>query len=162
MDRENIIDILNKKEKDNAEYKFIEIVVSKSNKIADFTIIQNFLAKEKMNPKMAKDLYQYLEDYVTKEEIYLENKEQILDYIFTDNIFIPISQDFLKYHRDNEKYEFETKEFKERDATKIKYIVQKFFKVQSLHDKSLDDKPLEKKKLKIYFINNYHQKMQFL
>lgn len=158
MDRENIIDILGKKEKDNAEYKFIEIVVSKSNKIADFTIIQNFLAKEEVNPKMAKDLYQYLEDYVAKEEIYLENKEEILDYIFTDNIFIPISQDFLKFHRDNEKYEFETKEFKERDATKIKYIVQKFFKVQSLHDKSLTEKPLEKKKIMDLFYKQLSSK----
>ena len=42
---------------------------------------------------MAKDLY-YIRRLCYKEEIYLENKEQILDYIFTDNIFIPISQDF--------------------------------------------------------------------
>lgn len=146
-DRADIIDISSKKEKDNAEYKFIEIVVSKDNKLADFTIIQNFLSKEKLNPKMAKDLYQYLEDYNKAQELYLENKDQIIDYIFTENIFIPISQDFLKYHRDNEKYEFETKDFKDRDATKIKYIVNKFFKVQSLHNETLNEKPKEKKKI---------------
>ena len=146
-DRMDIIDILSKKEKDNAEYKFIEIVVSKSNKLADFTIIQNFLAKEQMNPKLAKDIYEYLEDFNIKEELYLENKEEIIDYIFTDNIFIPISQDFLRYHRDNEKYEFETDDFKDRDATKIKYIVQKFFKVRGLYSESIKEKPLKRKKI---------------
>ena len=146
-DREDVIDIVSRKEKDNSEYKFIEIVVSKDNKLVDFTIIQNFLSNEQLNPALAKDLYEYLEDYNKSQEIYLENKDQIIDYIFTENIFIPVSQDFLKYHRDNEKYEFETKDFRDRDATKIKYIVNKFFKVQSLHAEHLKKKPNEKKKI---------------
>ena len=55
----------------------------------------------------------------TKEFVVKENKE-FINFLFSKGILIPITEDFLRYHKDTEKYdEIITDRTKNRDNTKI-------------------------------------------
>ena len=66
-----------------------------------------------------------------------------------------ITEDFLRFHKDSEKYDSDTlvkdnTDIKERDATKIKYIINKMNKIRNMYSKIYNKNPklkLEAEKL---------------
>ena len=47
-----------------------------------------------------------------------------MDFLFSNKILIPITEEFLRYHKSGEKYDKSSMQnLKERDATKIKYVI---------------------------------------
>ena len=143
-DKNEIITILNQQDEKNIEYKYIEVVISNQKKIVDFNIIQKFLTLSELKSGIAEEIYNYLEEYRdTKENIQLESKEYI-NYLFENQIIIPITEDFLRFHKDTEKYDTDTlinTDIKERFATKIKYIINKMNLVKNYNSPMLDKNP---------------------
>lgn len=163
-DRNSIIEILNQKERNNSEYKFIEIVVAKDNKIADFTLIQDFLSNENFNLNFANDIYNYLEEF-RKESLEIDNKIDYFNYLFEKKIFSPICEDFLRYHKDSYKYDVESllkEDIKQRDATKIKFIINKINKIRSYYSEIIKSDPQKKKKIYELFYKNLDWKKTVL
>ena len=70
-----------------------------------------------------------------KEKIELQSNN-FLNMLLSQDQIIPITEDFLRYHKKTEKYNKEqliADDIKERDATKIKIILNKINKVKNLY-----------------------------
>ena len=128
-DKKQINDFLNNIEESNGEYKFIEIIVSNNKKLVDFTIIQKFLSYEQLKKGLAEEIYGYLEDNIQTSEIIIKETKDYINFLFSNKILIPISEEFLRFHKDNEKYDTPNN----KDTTKIKYIVNKINSVKNYY-----------------------------
>ena len=77
--------MLNQQEKEDAEYKYIEIVVSNEKKLVDFNVIQKILTPKQLKDGIAEEIYNYLSEMINYNEIVIrENK----DFIKNLNIYI--------------------------------------------------------------------------
>ena len=137
----DIIDMLNEKEIENAEYKFIEVVYSNRTKIIDFKIFEKLLGVDNFKKDLVNNFYNYLVEN-KEEDLKIVSNNDIIDFLFSQKILIPISEDFLRFHKDSEKYTKDkfTQEdnLKDRDSTKIKYVISKVNRVKNLHSKIYD------------------------
>lgn len=129
----DINNLINEIEKEDAEYKYIEIVVSNQKKIVDFNIIQKFLTFKQLKLGLAEDIYSYIEEIQLDKEETIKKNYEIINFLFSNKILIPISEDFLRYHKDSEKYETPNSGPKNRESTKIKYIINKINNVKNYY-----------------------------
>ena len=161
-----IINMLNQQEKDDAEYKYIEIIVSNEKKIVDFNVIQKFLNIEQLRSGLAEEIYNYLEENRDTKELILRENQDFINYLFTNKIIIPITEDFLRYHKDTEKYDpeslVENNNIKERDATKIKYIINKMNNIRNYHSQVLEKNPKLKLETEKLFFKSLDPRMAVL
>ena len=144
-EKNEIINMLNQLEKSDVEYKYIEIVVSNEKKIVDFNVIQKFLSISDLRSGLAEEIYNYLEENRDNRDIIIRDNQDYVNYLFNNKIIIPITEDFLRYHKDTEKYDsdilVENTNIKEREATKIKYIVNKINNVKNYYSPLLEKNP---------------------
>jgi hypothetical protein len=147
-DKKNILNILTKEELVDAEYKYIDIIVSSEKKMVDFMIIQKFLYLNKLDSIDVEDIYNYLISSREQTELIIKENKDYVDYLFSNNIIVPITEEFLRYHKDTEKYDpeslVETIDIKERDATKIKYIINKMNNIKNYYSPLLEKNPKQK------------------
>jgi hypothetical protein len=165
-EKNEIIKILNQQEKDNAEYKYIEIVISNEKKIVDFNVIQKFLNINQLKSGLAEEIYNYLEENRDTKEFIIKENQDFMNYLFANEIIIPITEDFLRYHKDTEKYDpeslVESDNIKERDATKIKYIISKMNNVRNYYSTIMDKNPKIKLETEKLFFKPLDPKMAVL
>lgn len=166
-EKNDILNILNHQEVENVEYKYIDIIVSNEKKIVDFNFIQKFLKIENLNPTLAEEIYQYLEEIRDTKEIVIKENQEYINYLFSNQILIPITEEFLRFHKDSEKYEAEklldmNPTLKERQATKIKYITNKINYIKNYYSPLLDKNPELKLTIKDYFYKQLDPKMAVL
>jgi len=141
-DKLELIKLLTFTEKDNAEYKYIEIIVSNKKKIVDYTSIHKILTTEQINSGLAQEIYDYINDTFIEREINMDDTNYGLQFLFRNNILVPITEDYLRFHKDNEKYDNMAQlNIKDRDATKIKYIVNKFNNINNYYSPILNNNP---------------------
>jgi hypothetical protein len=133
-DRTNTMTILNNIEKESAEYIFIDVVVPTKKKIVDINIIQNFLNPTQLKSGLAEDIYSYLEEYKSIDS----NNFDIINYMFNKKIIIPITEEFMRFHKDTEKYDIDDTN---KDNTKIKYITNKMNSVINYYSPLLSKNP---------------------
>ena len=131
-EREDIKRLLLTKERKNAEYKFITIQVSKKNKIVDYRLLNNFINSNKINIDID-SIYNFLKQFNKDNYIDLFKEKELIQQIFLSKIFIPISREFIKYHKDN--YMYIVGKNKNKD-TKIKYILNKLQKFKNLYNET--------------------------
>ena len=145
-EKKDIIRILKEEEEDKGEYKYIEVVYSKESKLVDFTIIQKFLTVKQIRDGLAEEIYNYLDEFRTEKELNYKEDEDYVQHLISSKILIPITEEFLRFHKDSEKYDSDSlvnneTDIKERDATKIKYIVNKMNKVRNIKSKAFEANP---------------------
>ena len=157
-DKKQINDFLNDIEENNAEYKFIEIIVSNNKKLVDFTVIQKFLNYTQLKKGLAEEIYTYLEDNITTSEIIIKENKDFINFLFSNKILIPISEEFLRYHKDNEKYESQNS----KDTTKIKYIINKINNVKNYYSPLIQNNDKMKLEITNLFYKNMDPKMVIL
>ena len=155
-EKNDILSILKQEEEENAEYKYIEIVTSKRTKLVDFTTIQRFLTIKEIRDGLAEEIYDYLEEFRQEKELDYKENEQYVQYLFTNQVIIPVTDEFLRFHKDSEKYDPEslvtsTSDIKERDATKIKYIINKVSKVRNFKSEVIKNNPKLKLETESFF-----------
>ncbi len=161
-EKNEIIKIINETELQDAEYKYIDIVISNENKLVDFGLLRNVLKSDSQSELFKSDVindyYQFLEDYKKEKEIHIVGNTKILDFLFSNRIFIPITEEFLRYHKNTERYDRNIGEdIKERDATKIKYIINKMNKVMNLNSSIFD----KNQKLKMDALNLFFKPLEY-
>ena len=165
-EKNEIINILKQQEKSNIEYKYIEIILSNEKKIVDFNIIQKFLNISELKSGLAEEIYNYLEENRNTNEIVIKESQDYINYLFTNGIIIPITEDFLRYHKDTEKYDseslVESSNIKERDATKIKYIISKMNNVKNYYSSLLEKNPKLKLDIEKLFFKPLQPKLAVL
>ena len=165
-EKNEIISMLNQIEQSNAEYKYIEIVLSNEKKLVDFNLIQKFVSLENLRYSMAEEIYAYLEEVRDIKEIIIKENKEFINYLFANEIIIPITEDFLRFHKDTEKYDpeslVENTNIKERDATKIKYIINKMNTIQNYYLPLLEKNPKLKLDIEKLFFKQMDPKMAVL
>lgn len=165
-EKNEIISMLNQQEKEDAEYKYIEIVISSEKKLVDFSVIQKFLTIQQLKSGLAEEIYGYLEEMRDKKEFVIRENQDFINYLFANQIIIPITEDFLRYHKDTEKYDpeslIESSNIKEREATKIKYIITKMNNVRNYYSPLLEKNPKQKLETEKLFFKPLDPKMAVL
>ena len=102
--------------------------------------------------------FSYTENKIQEQELNIIGNTKILDFLFSNNVFIPITEDFIRYHKNSEKYDKDiTGELKERDATKIKYIINKINKIINLHSLIYEKNP----KIKLEVLNLFYKALEY-
>lgn len=157
-EKNDVISILNSEEKKNSKYIYIEIATSKKDKIADFSVLQKFLYSNKYKNLEANELYSFLEEYryINELEI-IKNKDAVINLI-KNKYIIPITEDVLRYHKNSFKYTTQSivdDKLKERDATKIKFVLNQVNQVKNLHSQIYKDNPKLKIKAMEYFFKPF-------
>lgn len=159
-EKNEIIKILNAVESDDAEYKYIEIIEAKDNKIIDYNALRELFKTDSNLFKLHSidDYYDFLLEYKKEKELNIIGNTKMIDFLFSNNIFIPITEDFVRYHKNTERYDKDiTGELKERDATKIKYIINKINKIVNLHSTIYE----KNQKLKLDAMNLFYKTYEY-
>lgn len=135
FDRTKIFKIIEAEELSKAEFTFIEIVESLVEEI-DYYSIEKMFNVRGMRKGMADLMYELLvdNDELSTKTISIDTK---INQLFNNNILIPITDEFLRFHKDSERYEknvgiikIDAKEkTTKKDNTKIRYIVTKINKL---------------------------------
>ncbi len=146
--------VLDKSEKEIGEFIYIDIVIP-SYDFIDYNTIEMSLSKIDVENGLASEIY----DLISQEEILDKIKthdDKILD-LLNSKLVIPISEDFLLYHKESEKYENTagmsnvSAHTKKKDETKIKYIVNKIDNVSEYFSKSTKENQENKKNIEKLF-----------
>jgi hypothetical protein len=156
-EKNDIIKMLDETELDEAEYKYIDIVLSKHDKMIDFTFLQEILSIDMLKSGKAEEYYSYLEDYKDTSNLHLLNNNKMIDFLFSNKIIVPITEEFLRYHKNTEKYDKDNSDLKDRDATKIKYIINKVNKVMNIYSSTYD----KNQKLKLEAMNLFYKSLEY-
>jgi hypothetical protein len=159
-EKNEIVKLLESAEIDNAEYKYIDIVLSNADKIIDFSFLQNIVKEtsELFRSNLANEYYDFLEENKKQQELNIIGNTKMIDFLFSNKIFIPITEDFLRYHKLTEKYDKDiTGELKDRDATKIKYIINKINKVINMYSSMYE----KNQKLKLEAMNLFFKSLEY-
>ena len=135
-EKNEIINLLNQDEKEDGEYIYIEIIKSNEKKLIDFSLIQKFLSLQQLKSGLAEEIYDYLLEMRSHKEFIVRENNDFINFLFSKGILIPISEDFLRFNDNNEKYDTDSlvnENIKERDATKIKFVVNKLNNIRNLY-----------------------------
>lgn len=157
-DKALIFKILEKTELKNIEYKYIEIINSKFD-IIDYALIESLFTIKDIKMGISEEMYQLLNEYESNKIYNDYNINFKINTLFEKNILIPITDDFLRYHKESEKYEnnnnttkIETKyRTNKKDNTKIKYIITKINKVKEYYLDNIQNNKELKSEIDKYF-----------
>ena len=147
-DKKDIINLLEENDEEDGEYKYIEIVIGSDEKIIDFTILQQFLTPQEIRNNMAEDYYEFLENYRNDNKLNFLSTKKIINFLFSNKILIPITDDFLRVHKSNYKYGSDSRI---RDDTKIKFIINIINKIKNYHSQTYKKNPKMKLAVKNLF-----------
>jgi hypothetical protein len=144
LDKKEVYDIIEESQK-TGEYIFIDILVPKKEFI-DFGAIENVLTQKQNDKGLANRFYEMIMDIDSKQISEMTADEKIINLI-NKKILIPITDEFLLYHKDSEKYEKITniQKKKQKDDTKLKYIISKIDSVADFYSDNVQ-KTVEVKK----------------
>lgn len=154
-EKDEVFRILEMIENEDSEYTFIDVVVPKTTRI-DFASIEALLSEKDIVRGLAHEFWGYLTEY--KNNIKLVDitvEEKILNLI-NSRIIVPIVDDFLLYHKDTERYDKHsndpTKNLKKnKEDTKIRYIVNKIDRASDLYSDAAKKDPKVKADIKKLF-----------
>lgn len=152
-EKSEINSVLKEVEEKDAEYKYIEIVVSNKNKIVDFNIIQKFLSITQNRKGFANEIYNYLSEFKETNEIIIKENKDFVNFLFSNKVIIPITEDFMRYHKNTEKYESESKS---REDTKVKYVLNKINNIKNYYSPLVENNA----KLKLEIKDNFYKNME--
>lgn len=155
-DRIEVSNFLKEKVMTDGEYKYIDIILGKDEKIVDFYILENLLKNDNINMKNINDYYDYLNDYKEENEFNVLSNKKMLNFLFNNKILIPITEDFLRYHKNNFKYE--KRDSSSREDTKIKFILDMINKVKNYNSDIYKKNPKLKLNTKELFSNQFSDK----
>ena len=141
QDKINIFKMLEVEELSQIEYTYIDVIDMVLDNINYSTIESLFKSDDVNVSKLSLSMYELLEE--NDEEHIISNDSKINE-LFKKNILIPITDEFLRYHKESEKYDKNVqvdktnKQFNTNNSnksnTKIKYIVSKINKVTDYYN----------------------------
>jgi hypothetical protein len=155
-EKKNIYDILEESEKEKGEYIYIDIVIPKASYI-DVSAIESVLDKNDIDNGLVYEIYEMISKYEDINKVVaLSHNDKILELI-NKKIIIPISEDFMLYHKGTERYDkyvaIEPGKKPKKEETKIRYIVSKIDNASELYSEaSKKNENIAKKIEKLYYL----------
>jgi hypothetical protein len=126
IEKKDLFRILDLLENTETEFTFIDVVIP-IKEIIDISTIEALLSKKDVSSGMAKVIWEYIyESEVSDTKLTLNHDEKVNE-IINSKLFVPIVDDILLYHNQNETYEKSNEDgkSKKREDTKIRYIIDK-------------------------------------
>jgi hypothetical protein len=145
--------ILELTEQLDGEYMFIDIVVP-TRKYIDFNTLDKLIGSTStINKYLSHNLWKFMNEYENELIKPLENIEDKINLLLNAGIVYPISDDFLLYHKESEKYDRNDRNddqiipnIKKKEDTKIRYITNKidtttdYYSEQAIRDVKIKNK----------------------
>ena len=148
-DKKQIFQLLETIEEEKGEFIFIDVVVSKRQYI-DFSSIEEIMTKSELSSGIAHEIWDYLtsSESITK----FESIDDKILKLLNKRILIPITEDFLLYHKDGESYEKtqENQNKKKKEDTRIKYIINKIDTFADYYNTNLNETTKQNIKKSLY------------
>ena len=138
-EKEEIIKKMSDDKESLTKYKFIDVVRSKDSKLIDFILLQKYLSIKQINSGLATEIYSFLQEMKIKKDLDVKTNKQIVNFLFNSKILIPITEDFLRFHKDSEKYTYQSmiddpaSVVSQKEDTKIKLLLNKIQKITNLN-----------------------------
>ena len=125
-EKKEVFKLLEMIEQEKGEYMFIDVVVPKRQYI-DFSSIEEILTSDEIKMGLAHDIWDYLTKNDDKGNIVFETVDDKIHKLLKNKYILPITDDFLLYHKDTERYDKNATEQtkKKKEDTKIRYIINK-------------------------------------
>mgnify|MGYP003385925735 CR=1 FL=1 len=140
IEKKDVYDIISSAEKKEGEFTFIDIVVPSAYYI-DFNAIEDILTKNEIRAGYANELYKFVMENEHKFKFEKVKPDDKILSLFNSKIIVPVVDDFLLYHKDNEKYEKshsqDQSKYKKKEDTKIRYIVSKIDSVSEYYSENV-------------------------
>ena len=162
-EKKNVYTILEETEKEEGEYIYIDIVIPRATYI-DFSAIESVLDKKDIDSGLVREIYDLIrsEEDVDRIDV-MSHDDKILELV-NNKVVIPISEDFLLYHKDTERYDkymtLVPGRKPKREETKIRYIVGKIDNASELHSAATKKNEEAKKKIeKLFYLPMKHRKV---
>lgn len=156
FDKKDVYEFLEKSEKEVGEFIYIDIVVPRTEFI-DFNTIELSLSKRDVERGLASDIYDLITGFEEIDKIKEKTHEEKIFELVNNRLIIPISEDFLLYHKDSEKYEKNlgtanvSAQTKKKDETKIKYIINKIDSMTEYFSRNVQNNSELKKNIEKLF-----------
>ena len=139
QDRQEFFKLLEISENEDGEFMFLNISMP-TDQYMSYDSIISVLSKENIENGLGDKIWNFLKKIEENiKSVNLTEEENILSLI-NSGIIIPIVDDFMLYHKENEKYEdlkstiIETNDNKKkRDDTKLHYIINKIEEIVELY-----------------------------
>ena len=165
-DKNIIYNLIEKEYESKLEYKYIDVIDSKYEAI-DFSSIENLFNYNERESGLPEELYKMILNY----DANINNKNNNIEYkinkLFDKKILIPITEDFLRYHKemdmnDNQPGSSTKIDIKEKnnkkDNTKIRYIVTKINKLMDIYNPINNTKEKQEELNKLYYQPLMHRR----
>ena len=148
-DKKYIFKLLETIEEEKGEFIFIDVVMSKRQYI-DFSSIEEIMTKSEINSGIAHEVWDYLTSNESIKQF--ESTDDKILKLINKQILIPITEDFLLYHKDGESYEKiqENHNKKKKEDTRIKYIINKIDTFTDYYNTNLNETIKQNIKKSIY------------
>lgn len=140
-DKIKIYSIVESNELENLEFKYIEIIDSATEQI-DYSSLESLFRTKDYKNSYIETIYNILTDQenLDKQPVHTTLDGKINE-LFEKKLLIPITDEFLRYHKDSEKYDSGSNSTKidpnvrtnKRDNTKIRYIITKINLLMDLY-----------------------------
>lgn len=147
---------------ENKKKHFIEVVIPKL-KVIDYSNIANILSSDEIKKGVGNEILNFYEEY--EKSVFTNFNSEIqkkINLLFNSKIVIPISDEFLRFHKITDKYEKSSLNNKNetfKDQTKIRFIVTKLEKLKDLYSKKIrNNKDLLKEVDKMFYRPLIHRK----
>lgn len=134
IDKKNLYNLIEQSELSEGDYMFIDIIEPLTDTIS-FNTIESLLSKEDIFSGLAHDIWDYMSELEMDSKKLISNDEKI-NILINSGIIIPIIDDFLLFHRDNERYDRMKVATKKKEDTKIRYIIGKIETTTELYSQS--------------------------
>lgn len=158
-DKKMLYAMIEQTEMSEGEYMFIDIIEPITETI-NFATIESILSKKDLFDGLAYDIWDYMEEVDMASKKIVTN-EQKINILINSGIIVPILDDFLLYHRDNERYDkiMTTQGVKKKEDTKVRYIIGKIDTTTELYsDAAKKDPALKANIMKNFSVPFYNRK----
>ena len=161
--KHDINKILQQKYIESTEYKYIDIIITRNNQLVDINFIEKFLTNNQLSLSLATEIVEYINDIFESKDLANNKIQDFISYLFTNKIIIPITEEYLRFHKDTEKYISSTivdgTNIKQRDATKLLYIITKMNNITNYYSPLLTTNPKLKLTIKNLFYKQYEDRL---
>lgn len=152
-EKKQINETIETAEANSSVFTFIDILIPREEFI-DFNMIRSVLEKKDLETGLVYDFYDMIKLKDTFKKI--NNDEKIRNMI-NNKMLIPITEDYMRYHKDDHKYEKDEKkdekipDWKKKEDTKIKYILSKIELVSNYYSNEVKKNENLNKEILEYF-----------
>ena len=127
QDKQNVHLFLEQSEIVTGEFIYIDVVMQTFD-VIDYNMIESVLSKQDLDRGFAAEIYELITEYDAYKVQTVDHDKKVID-LLNSGLVIPVSEDFLLYHKDAENYDKYIGKLsfnsKKKEEPKIKYIVNK-------------------------------------